>query len=261
MKYSYKKDVFKFIREEKKGYFLLVTEKNNIQVFINEVAKEVMDLIPLYNDTEDVFNRILNIYDIDEKTLHKDMKAIFDLFEVYGMIEFETSKNKNNKLIEMVGDESYCAVSKFIASCLKNKDYIFCANPNEEYYLPELMRYRVMQNREYASFTKDKFGNILCYMSVSSDGIRNQGVITVTNLFISESLNSEEKKMEINKIFNYLINTTRLVFPINKIRFMLIEDENSKVFVERLKKLGFECECVLKKEYHQKNLLYYTRFL
>ncbi len=67
------------------GFLFLSTTGETFTV--NEIAKTILKEIKNGNDYKSIFKRLLNEYDIDEKTLEKDLADFINQLNIYNLIE------------------------------------------------------------------------------------------------------------------------------------------------------------------------------
>lgn len=263
MKYVFKKDNIQVKRDDVSGTASLMVKEPHYQLVLNKVANVILGKLDNYNDTEELVDDLLIVFDsVDRKTLEDDVIEILKNFELFEVLELfdEEEENDNQLQVCTYGDLNYKRVSEFILKQLGSADATkIYVTSDKRYYAPVALRYRVMQNEEYGIFA-EKDGEILAVMNFSIFNARLSNVVTINSFFWKENLEIELYKETVLSMVNHILKTLSGIKNLCKFRFTILDKEDNKPIADILQSIGFEKECTLKKESSQGDMVYYTYF-
>lgn len=266
MKYIYKKENIQVKRDDKSGTASLMVKEPHYQLVLNKVANVILERLDKYDDTDELIDDLLNLFEsVDRENLEGDVIEILKNFELFEVLELIEENEKNEKNIDsmsicMYGDLNYKKVSEFILNQLSSSDATkIYVTSDKRYYAPVALRYRTMQNEEYGIFI-EKDGEILAVMNFSIFNAQLSNVVTINSFFWKENLDIELYKETVLSMINHILKTLEGIKNICKFRFTIVDNEETKPIAHILQNIGFEKECVLKKESSQGDMAYFTYF-
>ena len=247
------KDEF-FIREDKKTTIVMI-RKTAEQFLLNISGYFIFRTIIDNTNTDTVLEKVQDKFvNVDSQILKKDIDNIIRMMKIYNIIDIDTEEKKNDlsEKISAVDEDEYTNINEFIEKNRKNK---FLISGGKGYYVPQNIRSHVMNNQEY-------YYSITCdaeykAVAVVLPNVRNTSVINLTTL-IFDRCTDEKVMIEYGK--QLLEHVKRnMINQVNKIRvsFYAGSECESPQFLELLKKIGFEYEAVLEREYEEQNLYMY----
>ncbi len=254
------KDEEFFVRNDKNGQITLFLIRSQQQIFLNQVGAVVFNLCREVDDYKEIVDKIAKQYkSTSHELITNDVKAIINVFQVYGLILVGLEEVKANHSICFVGDLHYLITSKFISTNFDNEESFLLPNAFDD-YSPLSLRSKTMTNREYYinHYSEGKIDFVLIIVppvnAVSASVIVVKGFVTTIQEY-------SRKKLVFLELLNYL--KSNIGVNVTKIRVNLIQDdvENSELSktIEFLLMGGFELESVLRNEIGFQNLNMYSK--
>lgn len=213
-------DNINFIREEKNGYFSIVskyTPEYSIQLF-NRVAKEITDDCDGVNSVDSIINNLFNRYPkASESLIRNDVHKTLILLSKYGFINWKNNLNpfkinreriskslNDTQIITKSYEEDLTEIVEYLDKCLYNESsnqesflkYIYPEAMNNKYLYSEFaLRQRIFNQLEefYILRTKNEITGIISFICEALNKSKSIiGVIVLDNIesnYIVDSIN------------------------------------------------------------------------
>lgn len=246
-----------YIRDEKSGATIIASSHPELrELSLNKIAKEILTLCDSKNSLYDIYLKIYNKYDVDEKKLYIDLLNLFlSLYRVNIIGWKENIRPFENVYTKKVGKYIYRFMTeKEVLENYKFNDVIYTSpyltkKDISKDILPQMI-IRGLQN--YFELVKDEQVLIQLSLNIALDISGCSLETLICNADVSEENLKDFFNWCISKIITYYYNQKIENFSISA--YLL---EQNKVIEEFLSKIGFKFNSRILKEIGSKDLLLY----
>lgn len=262
---KFSKDSLMYLRKEKKGYISCYSKNATFlnELIINPVAEKILEYCDGTKTPNQIIDEILKTFNGTKRSIvEKDLKNILFEYTKTKLINWEEGVNpyminikkeiSDNYTIELASEEDLMSLKYFFENSEERNSILSYLNPArswDEYRDEITYRQKLFSYSEEFFLIKNSDNKIEGVFSILIPVIKNTSVSTI-------GVVKMEKKY-ITKVANFAKEIIRdiAVQDISKIKLLAIKDEeHNENLSELLIKSNFKDECVLEKEFGEKDI-------
>ena len=243
-----------FVRHENGGKTTIHSNKLGLK-FLNETATMVFDLCTGYNTIEYICDEMQSRFpDVSSDIIRSDVEEIIYYLRDLGLISIDDFERPLGCDIRIARNDDFRAIKNFVSNCLDDdKSYPASSNlfvsRDKEWYNEYLLRERQFSFGEI-NLINVKEGKIHDMITLVGVAFYN-GTANIGTLIHGGSLSDFA-------VFFQNVGTLLREISIHKLKITLVDGIHEFQISDAL---GFELEAVLEREYKDKLVLVYRKFL